>query len=128
VIIFVVYSLGVGAAYPVVAAESSSLHLRAASQSIGFFSQFFFGWMFSFTVPYMFDVDAGNLGGKIGFIFSTLSVSAVAIVWFEIPEMKNRSFTELDEMFEKKIPTRQFNKYVCEGILPAITKTEQQGV
>ncbi|KAK9310942.1 general substrate transporter [Lipomyces starkeyi] len=128
VIIFVVYSLSVGAAYPDVAAESSSLHLRAASQSIGFFSQFLFGWLFSFTIPYMFGVDAGNLGGKVGFIFSALSVIAIAMVWFEIPEMKNRPFAELDEMFEKKIPTRQFNKYVCGGILPAITKAEQAGV
>lgn len=123
-----VYCLSVGAAYTVVAAETSSVNLRAASQSIGWFFQFFAGWAFSFTVPYMFDVDAGNLGGKVGFIFAFLSIVAVAIVWFEIPEMKNRSFADLDEMFAKRIPTRQFKNYTCSGVLPPMTKGEKEGL
>ncbi len=128
IIIFVVYSLSVGAAYPVIAAETSSLHLRAASQSIGFFSQFLFAWIFSFTIPYMYAADAGNLGGKVGFIFAVLSAIALAIVWFEIPEMKNRTFAELDEMFELKLPTRMFNNYTCVGILQSNTKAEEAGM
>jgi hypothetical protein len=28
------------------------------------------------------------------------------------PQLKNRTFSEIDEMFEAKVPTRQFAKYV----------------
>ena len=54
-------------------------------------------------MPYIFNADAGDLGGKVGFIFSFLSIARFVIVWFEIPEMKNRTYAELDEMFEKKL-------------------------
>lgn len=30
-----------------------------------------------------------------------------------LPEMKGRSLEEIDQLFEKKVPTRQFDKYVC---------------
>ncbi|CZR61790.1 related to maltose permease [Phialocephala subalpina] len=128
IIIYEFYALSVGALYPVVSAESSSIQLRAASQSIGFFVNFLFAWLFNFTVPYMFNVDAGNLGGKVGFIFSFLSVCAFFIVFFEIPEMKNRTFAVLDEMFEKRLPTRKFKDYVCAGIEVPYNKAVEAGI
>jgi hypothetical protein len=104
------------------------VRLRAASQSIGFFSNFIFSWLFDFTVPYMFNVDTGDLGGKVGFIFSFLSIVGFVIVWFEIPEMKNRAYAELDEMFEKKLSTREFKRFVCSGIAVPYSKAEEGGV
>lgn len=127
IIIYEIYALGVGAVYPVVAAEASSIKLRAVSNSIGFLSQFFASWLFGFTVPYMFGVDAGNLGGKVGFIFAFLSFVGLVIVWFEIPETKNRTYAELDEMYEKNLPTRQFKNYVCSGIEVPYVKADEGG-
>lgn len=124
IIIYEVYALGVGAVYPVVASEASSVRLRAVSNSIGFLSQFFASWLFGFTVPYMFGVDAGNLGGKCGFIFAGLSLIGGVIVWFEVPETKNRTYAELDEMYEQNLPTRKFKGYVCTGIQVPYVKSE----
>jgi SP family general alpha glucoside:H+ symporter-like MFS transporter len=105
------------------------MQLRAASQSIGLFTQFVSSWVFSFTVPYMFDVDAGNLGGKVGFIFSFLCACGFILIWVEIPETKNRTYAELDEMFEKKLPTRQFKNYVCSGFQSVFpSKAKEAGV
>ncbi|KAK9319655.1 major facilitator superfamily domain, general substrate transporter [Lipomyces orientalis] len=116
VIISVVYGLGVGGTYPVVGAETSSMRLRAYTQGIGFIMNGFASLLFNFFVPYMFDVDQANLGGKIGFFFAGICFIAVLIVWLEVPEMKDRTYEELDEMFAKQLPTRQFKGYRCEGL------------
>jgi hypothetical protein len=62
----------------------------------------------------MFDTDQGNLGGKMGFISFALCVIcfAVIVLWFEIPEMKNRTYAELDEMFETECQLWKFGSYV----------------
>lgn len=33
--------------------------------------------------------------------------------YFMLPEMKGRMLEEIDELFEKKVPTRQFPTFVC---------------
>jgi len=41
----------------------------------------------------------------------------ITVVWiyFFLPEIKNRTLEEVDEMFEAKLPARNFRKYVCTG-------------
>lgn len=36
-------------------------------------------------------------------------------MYFYLPEIKNRTLEEIDEMFEARLPARQFRKYVCVG-------------
>ncbi|KAL3454872.1 general substrate transporter [Aspergillus insuetus] len=114
-VVGVVYGLGVGGTYPVVAAETSSLRLRAYTQGLGFVVNGFTSWLFNFILPYMFDVDQGNWGGRIGFFFAGLCLLTLVVVWFEIPELKNRTYEELDEMFAKRLPTRAFRGYQSTG-------------
>lgn len=124
-LIVFVYGLGVGGAYPVVGAETSSVRLRAKSQAIGFMCASFFAWLFNFTTPYMFDVGEGNLLGKVGFIFAALCALAVVIVYFEIPEMKNRTYSEIDEMFERRLPTKAFKGHVCNAGLEDVKDSDR---
>ncbi|MAD86704.1 MAG: hypothetical protein CL912_27420 [Deltaproteobacteria bacterium] len=124
IIVYESYALSVGAVYPVIASEASSVRLRAVSNSIGFVSQFFASWLFGFTVPYMFGADTGNLGGKCGFIFAGLSIICGVISWVDVPETKNRTYAELDEMYEMNLPTRQFKDFVCTGIQVPYIKSE----
>jgi len=37
----------------------------------------------------------------------------VAWMWFFLPETKDRTLEELDEMFEAHVPARKFKGYVC---------------
>ncbi|KAF5564209.1 maltose permease [Fusarium phyllophilum] len=85
------------------------------ANAVGFICNSFVSWVFNFCVPYIFNSDEGNLGGKTGLIFAALSVIAWVIFWFDLPEMKNRTYLERDEMFENKVKTRQFRKYRCQG-------------
>ncbi|KGO63635.1 Major facilitator superfamily domain, general substrate transporter [Penicillium italicum] len=113
-VVGVVYGLGVGGTYPVVAAETSSLRLRAYTQGLGFVINGFTSWLFNFILPYMFDVDQGNWGGKLGFFFAGLCLITLVVIWFEIPEMMNRTYEEVDEMFAKRLSTRAFKGYQSE--------------
>ncbi|CEL04584.1 hypothetical protein ASPCAL05712 [Aspergillus calidoustus] len=103
-----VYGLGVGSVYPVVAAETSTLRLRAKTQALGFAVQFVVSWVFQYVVPYMYSTAEGDLGGKVGFIFGGLSALALVVVFFEIPEMKGLRVEELDARFEQRVATRAF--------------------
>jgi MFS transporter, SP family, general alpha glucoside:H+ symporter len=97
------------------AGEISAIRLRAKSLSIGFTFNYFFSTVWNVVVPYMFNSDQGNLGGKIGWIYLALVIPALAIIYFEFPETKGRSFAELDEMFEGKVKTRKFRTYETNG-------------
>lgn len=105
-----VYAMGVGSVYPVVASETSTLRLRANTQSLGFCVQFLVTWAFGFSVPYMYSTDEGDLGGKVGFVFGFFSVVACVVIYLEVPEMMNRTIAQIDELFERKTKTRDFQK------------------
>lgn len=70
----------------------------------------FAGVVFSVSVPYMFNADAGNLGGKIGFIFAALSFLGFGLSFVFLPETKAKSFQELDYLFERRVSARSFAK------------------
>ncbi len=112
------FGLGVGGAYTVVAAETSSVRLRAKTNSLGFFINGLFSWAFNFFIPYLFNADQLNWGGKCGLFFFGLSLIGILVVYLEIPEMKNRTYRELDDMFEQRLKTRAFKNHVFVEDLP----------
>ncbi|KAF9690981.1 hypothetical protein EKO04_011264 [Ascochyta lentis] len=105
-------TLGVGSTWPVLIGELSSVRLRAKSSAIGFMTNAFAGVAFSISVPYMFNADAGDLGGKIGFIFAFLCFLGLGLSWLYLPETKSKSYEEMDYLFERKVPARQFKEAV----------------
>ncbi|KAJ3962673.1 hypothetical protein N0V92_000567 [Colletotrichum tropicale] len=51
-----------------------------------------------------------NLGGKVAFIFgATLAVCCV-FIFFMVPETKDRTYIEIDELWTRKVPPRKFKK------------------
>ncbi|KAM6513106.1 hypothetical protein FALCPG4_015579 [Fusarium falciforme] len=62
--------------------------------------------MSSLTVIFSF-----NLGGKVGFIFGGLSSIASIICVFYIPELKQRTYQEIDVMFFRRVPLRKMGSY-----------------
>lgn len=91
-----------------VAAEVSSVRLRAKTLAIGFFFNYFYSTIWNIVVPYMFNPTEGNLGGLMGWIFFATSVIAFGIMWVELPETKDLSFEQIDRRFELKVATRGF--------------------
>ncbi|KAJ5682956.1 hypothetical protein N7462_006121 [Penicillium macrosclerotiorum] len=107
-----VYGPAIGPAMSV-AGEVSAVRLRAKSMAIGFTFNYFFSTIWNVVIPYLYNSDEANLGGKIGWIYAFMGAVTLLIIFFEIPETKGRSFEELDEMFNEKVSTRAFRTYRC---------------
>lgn len=43
-----------------------------------------------------------------GFFYAGLTALLIAFMWFMLPETKDRTFAELDVLFENKVPARKF--------------------
>ncbi|KAI1054697.1 hypothetical protein LB505_014398 [Fusarium chuoi] len=100
-----VYFLTIGAVAFVLLGEVSSLSQRARTTALATATQAIFGIIMFFAVPYM------NLGGKVGFIFGGLSAFASVICVFYIPELKGRTYQEIDTMFYRRVPLRKMGSY-----------------
>lgn len=108
------YNVTIGATAYTLLTEVATARLRAKTIAIGIAFQSCWSIMWSFVLPYLFNPDKANLGGKLGFIFGGLSFPCIAFLWWYQPETRNRSYEELDEMFMKHVPAREFDKYVTD--------------
>lgn len=104
--------LGVWPASYAIAAETSSLHLRAQTQGIGWFVTSLTTAIGGVVLPYVFNPDQGNLRGKTGYTFAASCAVGVLVSWAFVPEMKGWSVAEIDGMFEGGVGARQSEKWV----------------
>ncbi|KAK5138479.1 hypothetical protein LTR08_000065 [Meristemomyces frigidus] len=95
--------------------ELPSQRLRSYTFGLAASVGFFGAWLASFTAPYFINPAALNWGPKYGYIWVPSCLIAVVFVYFCLPEVKGRTLEEIDEMFEQRLPARQFRKYVCTG-------------
>ncbi|KAJ3507851.1 hypothetical protein NM208_g15903 [Fusarium decemcellulare] len=78
----------------------------------------------NFVNPYV----QRSLDGAVTFIYGGFSVVAIIWVLCMVPETKNRSLEELDEMFQANVGTRKFKHYHCTGLGAHITQLEGHGI
>ncbi|KAB8224283.1 general substrate transporter [Aspergillus novoparasiticus] len=106
----IIYQLSIGATGFVLASELATMRLRGATQGLVTISNAVWGLIMQFTVPYMINPDAGNLGGKVGFIFLGAGLIAAVGGFFLYPETKGIPFEKLDELFALKVNPRHFKQ------------------
>jgi hypothetical protein len=109
-----VYNVTIGATAYTCLTETATSRLRIKTIAIGLATANSIGVMWSFVLPYLFNPDRANLGGKLGFVFGGLCFPSIVFVWWYQPETRGRSYEELDEMFVKKVPARKFGAYKTE--------------
>lgn len=82
------------------------------------------------VMPYLINTNEANLGGKICFVFFGLSVPMCVYLYFCLPEMKGRTYAEIQEMFHKNVPARKFKGHVCDivGEVEAVTAAKHEEV
>jgi len=105
------YQVSIGAVAFAILGETSSPTLRAKTIGLATATQSVFGTVMNIVVPYMVNPDKANLKGKVGFVFS--GASAIATVWafFSVPELKGRTFDEIDYMFKTRVQPRAMGSY-----------------
>jgi hypothetical protein len=106
------YQMSIGAIAFALLGETSSPSLRAKTIGLATATQSVFGTVMNVVVPYLVNPDKANLKGKVGFIFGGLSAMATLWSFFYIPELKGRTFDEIDHMFQNKIKPRQMRSYI----------------
>ncbi|KAL2858521.1 general substrate transporter [Aspergillus pseudoustus] len=95
------YQLTLGTAAWTVVGEIPTLRLRSPTQGLSNMALCITQWAVGFVFPYLFNPDSANLQGKVGFIFGATSLIGFVVVYFYLPETKNKTPLELDAIFEK---------------------------
>ncbi|KAJ4508074.1 hypothetical protein HRR83_005655 [Exophiala dermatitidis] len=107
-----VYFLTLGAIAFVLLGEVSSLALRARTTALATATQAALGIALQVAIPYMVNPDAGNLKGKVGFVFGGTSLIATILSIWYIPELKGRTYGEIDTMFINRVPPRHMGSHI----------------
>ncbi|KAJ4394501.1 hypothetical protein N0V93_003719 [Gnomoniopsis smithogilvyi] len=95
--------------------ELPSQRLRSYTFGLATSIGFFAAWLATFTAPYFINPQSLNWGPKYGYIWVAPCWLGAIWVFFFLPEVKDRTLEEIDEMFEARVPARKFRKYVCVG-------------
>ncbi|KAF7554882.1 hypothetical protein G7Z17_g2604 [Cylindrodendrum hubeiense] len=98
-----------GMGWPI-AAEISSYRLRGKSLSLATIAQAIMAWLTAFVVPYMFNVDSGNLGIRTAFVWAGCSVFLLFGAWYLVPDTTNLTAEEIDHMYLDSVKPRDFQK------------------
>ncbi|KAJ0120150.1 maltose permease mal61 [Diaporthe amygdali] len=109
-IVSVLFTLGPAPASWVIIGETSSVRLRPLTTGVGRGAYYLVNIPCIFLASYMLNPDEANLGGKCGYVWGGTGFVCFVLAFFFLPEMKGRSYREIDILFRRKVPARQWTK------------------
>lgn len=122
-----VFNVGLGPVVYILIAELPNTRIRGKTLGIACFVPHVFSISISAGLPYAMSTTDANWGAKTGFLFAGLGTLLLFWAFFYLPETKGRTFEEIDVLFERKVPARNFAKTDLAGFEPAdILKMEEQ--
>jgi sugar porter (SP) family MFS transporter len=65
----------------------------------------------TFAVPQLTSAGAANLGAKTYLVFAGCMACIIVWSYWLIPETKGRTYAEIDEMYDNKVPMWKWSKY-----------------
>jgi SP family general alpha glucoside:H+ symporter-like MFS transporter len=102
------YDLTVGPVCYSLVAEISSTRLRAKTIVLARNVYNVGGIVSNIITNYQLTKTAWNWGAKSGFFWAGSCALFVTWMYFRLPEPKDRTYGELDVLFERKVPARKF--------------------
>ncbi|KAH0531260.1 hypothetical protein TsFJ059_000116 [Trichoderma semiorbis] len=107
-VFYFVYNCGLGPLVYAIIAEVPSTSIRGKTLGVAASAAHIFSLAITAGLPYAMSATEANWGGKIGFLFGGLGF--LLLIWsiFCLPETKNKTFEELDLLFEHKVPAWKF--------------------
>ncbi|KAI1449641.1 putative maltose permease [Annulohypoxylon stygium] len=105
------YDLSVGPITFVILGECSATRVRSKTIAVATAVQAVFGIGMTVAIPYMINPAEANMQGKLGYFYGGLGVICLIWSYFRIPETMGRTYEELDLLFDRKVPARQFKSY-----------------
>ena len=111
VVYALIYQITIGVIAFALLGEVSSPALRAKTVGLATACQAVFGTVMNIVVPYMVNPDKANLRGKVGFVFGGACALGTLWSWLYVPELKGRTFEEIDYMFQHKVNPRHMGRF-----------------
>ncbi|KAG6044772.1 hypothetical protein E4U17_000401 [Claviceps sp. LM77 group G4] len=106
-----VYQMTVGPICFVIISEISATRLRERTIAIATAVQAGASIVTTIAMPYMLNSNEADWGGKSGFLFGAISIVCLVWCYFRLPESRNRTYEELDILFQRRISARKFEAY-----------------
>ncbi|KAJ9633627.1 hypothetical protein H2204_006833 [Knufia peltigerae] len=113
-IVSVLFCLGPAPASWVIIGETSSIRLRPLTTGVGRGAYYAVNIPCIFLSSYMLNPDQGNLGGKCGYVWAGTAFVCTVMAWIWIPEMKHRSYREIDILFKRRVQARKWKRTVVD--------------
>jgi MFS transporter, SP family, general alpha glucoside:H+ symporter len=95
-------------------AETSSVRLRALSTGVGRASYYIAEIPMIYLASKMLNPTGWDLAGKCGYVWGGTAVFCWVVAYFFLPELKHRSYREIDILFNRKVPARKFKSTVID--------------
>jgi len=109
-IVSVFFVLGPAPASWVIIGETSAIRLRPLTTGMGRAVYYIVEFPCIFLASYMLNPTGGNLAGKCGYVWGATAFICLVIAWWGLPEMKHRSYREIDILFQRRVPARKWKK------------------
>ncbi|ORX38153.1 and other transporter-domain-containing protein [Kockovaella imperatae] len=103
--------LSLGALASILTAEIGAVNLRRKTQAVGLIGYDVSALVSGAISPYLVNPDKANLKGKAAWIPCFINILLFIYGYFRIPEIQGRNSEELDILFERRVPARQFKRY-----------------
>ncbi|KAH6957824.1 general substrate transporter [Ilyonectria sp. MPI-CAGE-AT-0026] len=104
-------TIGPGVAGWSYTAESASARLRAKTATLAVGCNAVIGTVTNIAIP----VELEAIGAKTGYMFFGIGLVCIVLIYLWVPDVTGRSYGQLDELFERRIPARKFKGTQCTG-------------
>ena len=114
VLISFIYAFALGPITYTIIAETSSVRLRALSTGVGRAAYYVAEIPMIYLASQMLNPTGWNLRGKCGYVWGGTALVCLVSAFFGLPELKDRSYRELDILFNRRVPARKFKSTVID--------------
>ncbi|RDW68173.1 hypothetical protein BP6252_09569 [Coleophoma cylindrospora] len=115
VIISFVFAGAMGPISYTIIAETSSIRLRPLSTAVGRASYYVFEIPLYYLNTQLLNTTGWDVAGKCGYVWGGTAFVCMVAAYFWLPELKGRSYREIDILFQRRVPARDFEKTVIDA-------------
>lgn len=119
------YNITIGTVAYSIVAEMPSNRLRTKTIVLARSFYNVQGTINGVITPYMLNPDAWNWKAKSGFFWAGLGLLCLVWTYFRLPEPKDRTYGEIDILFEQRVSARKFKSAVIDPFQTPETSNEQ---
>ncbi|EGW32148.1 maltose permease [Spathaspora passalidarum NRRL Y-27907] len=105
------YALTIGPLAFTITAETSATRIRSQSVCLARNAYNLVSLISQIVEPYLINPGSANLKGLTAFVWFATAFPTLIWSFFRLPETKDRTYAELDILFERRVPAREFAAY-----------------